>query len=187
VRIRVTDDLHRSRLTVFFRFLIAIPHLIWLTLWTIPVLLVAIFNWFATLIMGRTSEGVHSFIARWLRYSTHVNAYMYLAANPWPPFGGREGTYPVDLEIDPPAPQRRLVTFFRVILVIPAYVFGSLLGSVAQLVAFAGWFVALVLGRLPAGMRDLIAFCLRFQAQLSAYMLLLTDRYPSLGAGGGSA
>ena len=31
----VTDDLRRSRLTVFFRLLLVIPHLIWLTLWGI--------------------------------------------------------------------------------------------------------------------------------------------------------
>ena len=31
----VTDDLHRSRLTVFFRLLLALPHLIWVSLWGI--------------------------------------------------------------------------------------------------------------------------------------------------------
>ncbi len=34
VRLVVTDDLRRSRLTVFFRWLLAIPHLLWLGLWS---------------------------------------------------------------------------------------------------------------------------------------------------------
>ena len=34
VRIEVTDPLRRSRLTVFFRLLLAMPHFVWLTLWT---------------------------------------------------------------------------------------------------------------------------------------------------------
>ena len=29
----VTDDLRRSRLTVFFRYLLALPHIVWLTLY----------------------------------------------------------------------------------------------------------------------------------------------------------
>ena len=39
VRITVDDDLQRSRLTVFFRLLLAIPHLIWLALWSVAVVL----------------------------------------------------------------------------------------------------------------------------------------------------
>ena len=35
---RVDDELRRSRLTVFFRLLLALPHLIWLQLWGILVL-----------------------------------------------------------------------------------------------------------------------------------------------------
>ncbi len=99
---------------------------------------------------------------------------------------GPAGTYPVDLELDPAEPQNRWKTAFRLVLVIPAYVFASVLVTVAEILAVVGWFIALFAGRIPGGMRDLIAFCLRFQAQTYAYCLLLTDRYPSLGSGGGS-
>jgi hypothetical protein len=34
-------------------------------------------------------------------------------------------------------------------------------------------------------MRDLMAYCLRYQAQTYAYLLLLTSRYPSLESGTG--
>src|SRR6185369_12628688 len=118
-----------------------------------------------TLVSGRTEPDVHSFLGRWLRFATHVLAYLHLVANPWPRFSGKPGTYPVDLELDPPEPQPRLVTLFRIVLVIPAYVFAAVLGIVAQVIAFAGWFVCLALGRMPLGMRDLIAYCLRYQAQ----------------------
>jgi hypothetical protein len=42
VRLVVEDDLRRNRVTVFFRILLAIPHLIWILLWTIAVVLAAI-------------------------------------------------------------------------------------------------------------------------------------------------
>ncbi len=41
-------------------------------------------------------------------------------------------------------------------------------------------FVALALGRVPQGMRDLSAYCLRYQPPTYAYGAFLTDRYPSL-------
>jgi hypothetical protein len=185
VRLRVDDDLRRSRLTVLLRLVLVIPQLIWFYVWLSVVVAVVAFNWIATLLAGRTEDDLHAFIGRWLRFQTHVNAYLLLVANPWPPFSGRPGTYPVDLEIDPSRPQARLVTAFRLLLVVPAYVLAAVLGTVAQVVAVAGWFVCLVLGRMPRGMRDLTAYCLWYQAQTYAYLLLLTSRYPSLAGGSG--
>jgi hypothetical protein len=42
-----------------------------------------------------------------------------------------------------------------------------------------------VLGRMPKGMRDLSAYCIRYQVQTWAYLVLLTSRYPSLASGSG--
>ena len=55
--------------------------------------------------------------------------------------------------------------------------------TVIYVVAFLGWFAALVLGRMPKGLRDLGAYCLRYQTQTYAYLMLLTQRYPSLAGG----
>jgi uncharacterized membrane protein len=185
VRLRVDDDLRRSRLTVLFRLVLVIPQFMWMYVWMVALVAAVVFNWFATLFAGHTEDDLHSFIGRWLRFQTHVNAYLFLVANPWPPFSGKPGTYPVDLEIDPPHRQSRWITFFRVVLIIPGYVFASVLSTVAQVVAVISWFVCLVLGRIPRGMRDLTAYCLRYQAQTYAYLLLLTSRYPSLASGSG--
>ena len=185
MRLRVDDDLRRSRLTVFFRLVLVIPHLLWVYFWFWAFSAVLVFNWFATLFAGRSEEDVHNFTGRFVRYATQLYAYVLLAANPWPRFSGRPGTYPVDLELDPPEPQHRLITLFRIVLVIPAYVFAAVLGTVAQVLALVGWFIALALGRMPQGMRDLIAYCLRYEAQTYAYLFLLTDRYPSLASGSG--
>jgi hypothetical protein len=183
VRLIVTDDLRRNRLTVFFRLILAIPHMVWLVLWSIVALFAIVINWLATLIMGRSPEGLHNFLAAYFRYYTHFTAYVYLLADPFPGFKGVEGTYPIDLEIDGPELQNRLKTAFRWILVIPAYILAAVLGYVIEIVGFLGWFVCLVLGRMPQGMRDLSAYCLRFQMQTYVYAAVLTDRYPSLNAG----
>lgn len=179
IRLVVTDDLRRSRLTVFFRLLLAIPHFVWLGLWGIVASLAAIANWVATLIMGRSPEGLHGLIARYLRYATQVTAYTNLLADPYPSFGGAR-PYPVDLEVDPPARQSRLVTLFRLLLAIPALLIARVLGYLLSLLSFLGWFVCLALGRMPMGMRNLGTYCVRYDQQAQAYVFLLTSRYPSL-------
>jgi hypothetical protein len=178
-----SDDLKRSRLTVLVRLLLVIPHAIWLTLYALVALFVTIFNWFATLITGRPPQWVNRWMTRFLRYWVYVTAYLNLLANPYPPFHGSPGYYPIDL-VAPGEPERqnRLVTAFRPILAIPAYILSYVFTQVMQVVAFLAWFVAIVIGRMPRGMENLSLYCLRYQLETWAYMAILTQRYPSLAA-----
>jgi 2-(1,2-epoxy-1,2-dihydrophenyl)acetyl-CoA isomerase len=180
IHLVVTDDLKRWRLTVALRGLLVLPHWFVLAMWTYIALPVTVVNWFITLARGRPSEGVHAWTSRFIRYQAHVYAYIYLVADPYPSFRGWPGRYPIDLAIAPPTTQARWKTLLRVILVIPAYVFATVLGYVLFLVAFLGGFYALATGRYPKGFRDLSAYCLRFQAQTYGYLFLLTDKYPTL-------
>lgn len=182
ITLRVTDDLARNRLTVFFRFLLAIPHWIVLLLWGIVAYAVGFVAWIVTLVAGRMPDGLHAFQAAFLGYQNRVVAYTYLVADPFPPFGSA-GEYPVDLEIDGAEKQSRLTVFFRLILAIPALILANVLMTLAQVLAFVGWFVSLFTGKMPQGMRDLSAFCLRYNDQTLGYLFLLTQRYPSLGGG----
>ncbi len=178
IRLVVTDDLQRNRLTVFFRLIVAIPHLIWVSLWGVVAVLAALANWFATLIKGESPTGLHNFLATYLRYQTHVYAYVLLVANPFPDFGGKPG-YPIDIEVDSAQPQNRWTVAFRLILAIPAFIIAGILGYLNRALAVFSWFVALVMGRLPEGLRNFAAFALRYEQQTLGYALLLTGRYPS--------
>jgi hypothetical protein len=178
IRLVVTDDLQRNRLTVFFRLILAIPHVIWLFLWGIVATLAAIANWFATLVKGESPEGLHNFLATYLRYMTQVYAYILLIADPFPGFGGKPG-YPIEIEVDPPQPQNRWTVGFRIFLAIPAFIIAGIFGYLNRILALFSWFVALVLGRVPEGLRNVAAFALRFEQQTAGYTLLLTGRYPS--------
>ena len=183
IRLVVTDDLHRNRLTVIFRLILAIPLFLWAVLWGVIAVLAYIVNWFATLFMGRSPDGLHNFLATFLRYTTHVRAYTLLVADPYPQFTGREGTYPIDLEIDPPQPQSRLTVFFRWFLAIPVLLLTNILSNLSQLLAIFSWFIALVLGRVPEGLRNFAALAIRIETQTYAYLLLLTGRYPNFNVG----
>src|SRR2546430_2850255 len=131
IRLQVLDpDLERSRLTVAFRLILAIPHFIWLAGWfSLAVVPVTICNWIATIIQGRPAPMFHRFLSSYVRYTVHVASYVTLAANSYPGFAGRPGSYPIDVEIDPPAEQNRWVTAFRLILALPAILLAdSMLG-----------------------------------------------------------
>ncbi len=195
IRLVVADDLERSRLTVFFRLLLAIPHLFVLVLWSTVAFVVAVINWFATLVKGQSPQGLHDFLANYLRYATQVEAYLLLAGNPFPPFfvGSRMTGYPIDLEVAGPAPQNRWKTLFRLFLALPAVLLAAVFlggpiawigiegGGVAGVAAILLWFSILARGRASRGLRDIAAWSVGYGAQVGAYLFLLTDRYPSTG------
>jgi len=176
----VTDDLQRNRLTVFFRLLLAIPHFIVVVLWGIVAEIAVVVTWLITIFTGRVPDGLHNFIASYLRYATRVYAYIFLLADPWPPFSGSQGGYPIDVRIDPPEQQSRLTVFFRLLLAIPALILTSVFRAVNQIVALLGWFYALATGRMNEGMRNISAWLLRYETQTYGYVFLVTGRYPSL-------
>jgi hypothetical protein len=181
VRISADDDLRRSRLTVFFRLLLWLPHLVWLLLWGTVVFFAVIASWFVTLIGGTPAEALHRFNSAYARYLTHNSAYLYLVANPFPGFAGEPGSYPVDLRIAGPQRQNRWKTGFRLILGVPALIVNSALNSALGLVALLAWFVGLIKAKMPVGLRNLGVFALRYNGQTFAYTALLTDRYPFSG------
>jgi len=178
----VNDDLKRSRLTVFFRFLLAIPQFIWLYLYSIVAMFVLFVGWIAALFTGRLPDGIHDFLANYLRYQVHVFSYLTLVANPYPPFSG-SADYAVTVTIAPPEKQGRLGIFFRYLLAFPAILLSGLLNYLSFLVSFFAWFVAIFMGRIPEGMRNLLAFSVRYHAQTQGYVMLLTNTYPSFDVG----
>jgi hypothetical protein len=180
IQLVVTDDLKRNRLTVFFRILLAIPHFIVLYVWGIVAEIVVFISWFAALITGKVPDGLHNFLASYLRYSAHVNAYMSILADPYPPFSG-SAPYPVDLEIAPSEPQSRVTVFFRIIIAIPALIVMYALNILHFVIVFLGWWASLFLGRMPKGLRDTGAWTLRVTLQTQAYLMLLTGQYPQFG------
>lgn len=178
VKMVVTDELERSRVTVFFRLFLALPHFIWFFLWSIVAFFAALVAWVVALVAGRVPRGLHRFLAAYIRYSVHLFSFVYLVGAKFPGFTGTEGSYGIDVEIAGPARQHRLKTLFRFFLAFPALIVASALAGVLFVVAFLGWWYSLFVGRMPEGLRNLGASCQRYSAQTNAYLLLLTDRYP---------
>jgi hypothetical protein len=184
VRFRTGGERGRNRLTVAFRLILAIPHLVWLALWSIAAFFAAIAGWFAALATGQLPDALHRFLGAFVRYGAHVSAYLQILGDPFPGFVGRAGTYPVDLELDDPQPQHRAKTAFRIILAIPAWFVAGSFAGVGLIAAVGAWFFSLFTGRIPSGLHGLLAWAVRYEAQFYAYLLLLTERYPYTGPDG---
>jgi hypothetical protein len=178
VRLAIRDDLRRSRLTVFFRLLLALPHLVWFLLWTALAWLAAIAGWFFALATGRPPGPFVRFLAAYVRYTTHVSAFLLLIGNPFPGFVGSLGSYPIDVALPAGGRQSRWRTLFRLVLIIPAGLLAGGANAVLTVAAFLGWFASLARGRMPEGLRNSGAYALGYAAQVWAFAFLLTDRYP---------
>src|SRR5262249_34886884 len=171
-------DLRRSRITVFFRLPLLVPHLVWLTLWGVLAVLAVIVQWFVTLFAGRPARALHRFLSSYVRYAFHVYPFGSLAANPFPGFTGKPGVYPLDLVLPEPARQNRWKTFFRGVLVVPALILAVGFWGVLLVASVLTWFTALFTAKAPEGIRNVAAWSLRYVGQTNAYFNLLTDVYP---------
>ena len=124
------------------------------------------------------------------------------------PYSTSESTYPVDIDVQPALMGRnRLTCAFRPILAIPhimlvggpvalgvwwvwgsdesssAAAAGGVFGAAAFVVAVIAWF-AIVFGfDYPKGLRDFVAYYLRWRVRAVAYLTLLRDEYPPFGDG----
>lgn len=176
-----TNEARASRLTTFFRYFTAIPHGIVAIFYGIAAYVAVVIAWFALLITGRYPAGLYAFNAGFVRFLARYQAYSLVAVSRFPPFdGGEHPEYPVVLQVGQPKESySRLHVFFRFIPLIAVWFIGGFLLFFAYLLAIVAWFAVLVMGRLPDGVHNGLAFCLSYVSRASAYYLLLTETFPS--------
>ena len=128
-----------------------------------------IVNWFATLFRGRPAAPFHRFLARYVRYTLHVYAFLYPRREPVPRLHAArraatrstsscrgaaaaeplEDRLPARSSSIPAVARERRARLAR-----------------SSIAAILTWFVALATGSAPWGLRNLSAYALRYGAQL---------------------
>lgn len=193
----------RNRLTVAFRFILAIPHLLLVggpiavaMTWSrtseggvdhswgagggalgAVAVVCALIAWFAIVFTGTAPEGLQRLTALYLRWRVRANAYVALLCDEYPPFG--DANYPAAVEL--PAlvgPRDRLTVAFRPILVIPHLLAIWAIGFAWGITTIVAWFAILLTGRYPEALHGFGVGALRWTTRVEAYLLLLTDEYP---------
>jgi Domain of unknown function (DUF4389) len=169
----------RSRLTAFFRLILAIPLFIWLYIYAIAATIVLVVAWFAIVFTGHYPRGLYDFVAGYTRFITRTTAYTALLCDPYPSFGGGpDPAYPIRMEFQPLEQYSRPKTLFRIILAIPIAIVRYIVGLLLEVGAVAAWFVILFTGKMPRGLYDLMVFANSYTARSDAYLYLLTETYP---------
>ncbi|HJP41694.1 MAG TPA: DUF4389 domain-containing protein, partial [Dehalococcoidia bacterium] len=85
---------------------------------------------------------------------------------------------PLIYEIEYTFPHRRWTVFFRFILIIPHIIIVAILGLLKLVVTWIAWFAILIIGKYPRPLWDFSVAVERWNARVSAYAWLFTDRYP---------
>ena len=174
----VTYTETRSRLTSAFRYILALPHLIFAALWGYAANILAFLQWFVILFTGRRNEGMWSFQRAYLGYNVRVSSYASLLFDEYPNFGSDWKDEPVAFGLDYRPDADRVTNGLRLIWIIPALIISFFLWIAVFFALLASWLVIIITGRHPRGMWDFIMRVYRFSFKLSAYALLMTDDYP---------
>lgn len=198
----------RNRLTVFFRPLLALPHVILVGApplatasvsfsglelgeahtgiefgGTAGVLgavagICAFIAWFAILFAGRHPDGLWGLGHLYLRWRARALTYMLLLRDEYPPFG--DEPYPVAFALErPEGPRDRVRVGLRIFLLIPYALVLVLLSVAMMVVTVIAWLSMLFTGELSSGLHSFIARFIRWDLSLEAFFLLLRDEFPA--------
>lgn len=180
VFVAVAEPAPQRRLTVAFRYLMAIPHLFVLYWVLLAAGIVAFIGWWGALFTARLPQFAVTFLSGVVRWSTRVHAYELLLTDVYPPFSMEDDpAYPVRVAIPEPQRLNRAAVFFRYFLAIPAGILGAVLGfGASTLMALVAWLIVLVAGQLPVSFYLAYAAVLRFQTRYTCFFWMLTPAYP---------
>lgn len=195
----------RNRLTVAFRPILAIPHVLlvgtpaavgftlgWSSSgqpnaqWgaTTGVLgavagVCALIAWFAIVFGGKYPAELRRLALYYLRWRVRAGAYFALLRDEYPPFGDAE--YPASFEFTDTSPdgaRDRLSVAFRIILLIPQFIAVALIGVAWAITTIVAWVMIILTGDFPESLYNFGVGALRWSTRVEAYFLLLHDEYP---------
>jgi Domain of unknown function (DUF4389) len=175
----------RNRLSLLFRWFLAIPHYIWSFFYAIAAFFAVIIAWVAIVVTGRWPRGLYDFMAGFLRYSGRLSAYLSLIVDTYPPFdNGEHPEYPVQIIVAPPKEQySRVKALFRFILAIPISIVQYVLSIWLFVLSIGIWLVGVFAGRTSADLTEATRMPMTYYVRSSAYFLLVTEDWPPFDPG----
>lgn len=193
VRVEVGYKERLSRLSTFFRLILAIPLLIAVAIlgggtlgWGAPAGLgiglssgLLLFHWVAILVRGRPVRWIYDALVAIHRFIYRSYTYFLLLNDKYPPF---EGDWETRYEVQTPEKLSRWrVAIWKTIASIPHFIALAVVSFAVAVVVFIGWWAVLFTGSFPRGLHDFVAGWLRWSARVSAYWMSLTDDFPAFG------
>ena len=166
------------------RAIVLIPHAIVVWLLGVGVGLSLFVLWIPILMDGRAPRWAYTLIGGTYRYSVRTSSYFLMLTDTYPPFS-LDAPHPVRVTYLPDQPIQRLwgIPFLglwlRAIILIPHWIALWFLGIGVACAIFVSWIPVLIDGRMATWGYTLFGGTIRWAARVTAYLLLLTDVYPS--------
>jgi hypothetical protein len=167
----------QDRVTVAFRALLVLPHVLYLFVLSLVAIPLVIVGWFGAMAHGQLPRWIATYVMTVIAYAVRVHAYGYMLAGEFPSFSLSHAEYPITVNIG----ASRLSStklIFRLVLAIPAFVVNFIVANGLLALSPVIWIVTLILGRTPQSFFSATAATIRYQARYYAYLGLVTDEYP---------
>jgi Domain of unknown function (DUF4389) len=171
---------NQRRLTVAFRLILVIPHILALFFLGVAGAVVVFLGWWAALCTGRLPAFAVGYLSGLARWSARASGYTYLLTDVYPPFTlDDDPAYPVVIAIPEPQRLNRLAVLFRFIMSLWAFLVVTVAGSGANsIVAVIAWAMTLITGKMPTSLHLALTALLRYQTRYYCYLAQLTPAYP---------
>lgn len=185
VRLEIDRQERYSRLLIFVKWLLAIPHFLVLFFLVIGVLFAWIGAFFAVLFTGNYPRGIFDFVVGTMRWANRVGAYVCLLTDAYPPFSlDDDPNHPVRVEIEYPEKIANWRPLVHWLLVIPYYFIAQILSTIwIYLIVIISWFAILFTGKLPQALFDFAVVAQRWNLRSTTYMFFMTEKYPPFAYG----
>ncbi len=167
-----------SRLLIFVKWLLAIPHFIILYALGIAAGVVWFIGFFAILFTGKFPEGMFKFMVGYFRWTANVTAYVGLMRDEYPPFSLDAGLYPVTVDIAYPESLNRWLVLIKWLLIIPQIFVIVFIFIAVYITEIIAWFAILFTGRYPRGLFNFAVGASRWNQRINAYIYFMRDEYP---------
>lgn len=167
-----------SRLLIFVKWLLAIPHFIILYALGIAAAVVWVIAFFAILFTAKFPEGMFKFMVGYFRWSANVTAYVGLMRDEYPPFSLDAGLYPVTVDIAYPEGLNRWLVLIKWLLIIPQILVIMFVFIAVYITEVIAWFAILFTGKYPRGLFDFAVGAYRWNQRINAYVYFMRDEYP---------
>ena len=182
---------NRDRVSVFFRALLVIPPVIFLTAfsnfasdnseaatWTLGFIVLPAF--LALVIRGKYPSYALIFNQALFDLSLRITSYFSLLTDKYPTIEANEVVKTTFPEIDGGAKLNRILPLVKWFLAIPLYLVGTIYFFYGALYIVISWFGILITGKMSARAADVICRVIAFWNRVTGYALILvTDEYPS--------
>jgi TRAP-type mannitol/chloroaromatic compound transport system permease small subunit len=176
---------NRDKKTVFWRGVLAVPAVIFLSAftemahwgWTSGILVVP--TLLALLFTGKYPSYVLSFNHALIELQTRVTAYVFLLTDDYPSLERNPKIAVLLPDVDGGAKLGRGIQILKIIFAIPLVIVGLIYTVAAFAVTFAAWIHTWSTGRYPEWALGLVLGTIQFWNRVAGYALLMvTDEYP---------